>query len=515
MVSLAEGQQGGLIDPPVAHDSLVTMPSRGSGSDRFGGRDSACVAADATSAGIEAVRRIETRFAGARRPGHVLEECRVDLGATSMALCHLRQDGEVAIIALAGDRPDAATLHDVVARIPRRSRGSFRALHRGESTALALAGRGSDLVYALLPASAEAWAEDFVAFVAERLIHELSPRAGGPATASARALVLAPDMVVGPSAEMRALLEQMTATVGSGLDVVLSGETGTGKELLARVVHSSGPTRDGPFVAVNCAAIPGELLEAELVGVERGVATGVDPRAGLFMEADGGSMFLDEIAELPERLQAKLLRVLQEREVLPLGAKRPRKISVRIISACNRDLAALVAAGHFRADLYYRLRGLEFRVPPLRDRKEDIPVLALELVSRAAGEYGKNVRGITNEALDVLREYAWPGNVRELQSEIRRAVLSCNDHQSLEAKHFPLLMATSATPAGAACMAETQPAVRPAPTLRERMEIVERQEIERALRESHGNRSLAARTLGITRNGLAHKLRRLGIEASQ
>lgn len=444
----------------------------------------------------------------------MLEECRVDLGATSMAFCHVRQDGELAIVALAGDRPDAATLRDVGARIPRRSRGAYSALHRRESDALVLAGRGADVVYAVLPHSPEAWTEDVVAFAAERFIRMVNPRAGPPAASGAGALVLAPDMVVGPSAAMRNLLEQMAATVSSGLDVVLSGETGTGKELLARVVHASGPTGHGPFVAVNCAAIPGELLEAELFGVERGVATGVDPRTGLFLEADGGSMFLDEIAELPGRLQAKLLRVLQEREVLPLGAKRPRKISVRIISACNRDLAGLVAAGRFRADLYYRLRGLEFHVPPLRDRKEDIPALALELASRAAGEYGKDVRGITNEALDLLREYAWPGNVRELQSEIRRAVLSCNDGHSLEAKHFPLLTAASAPAAPPARAPETQPTAAPAPTLRERMEIVERQEIERALHAARGNRSLAARMLGITRNGLAHKLRRLGIEVA-
>ncbi|MGZ5444204.1 MAG: sigma-54 interaction domain-containing protein [Thermoanaerobaculia bacterium] len=490
----------------------MTMSGRGRGSDRFGRREIAHVAPDATSALIQAMRRIEARLTEGRRRGQVLEECRAVLGATSMALCHVRQDGELAIVCLAGDRPPAATLHEVVMRIPRRSRDWFSVLHRGDSTALALAGRGSDLVYASLPHSAKAWAEDFVAFVAEQLLQSSNPGVGSPAPSSARALVLAPEMVVGPSAAMRELLEQMTATVGSGLDVVLSGETGTGKELLARVVHGSGPTCKGPFVAVNCAAIPGELLEAELFGVERGVATGVDPRAGLFMEADGGAMFLDEVAELPERLQAKLLRVLQEREVLPLGAKRPRKISVRIISACNRDLAGLVAAGRFRADLYYRLRGLEFHLPPLRNRKDDIPMLAVELLSRAAGEYGKDILGITNEALDLLREYAWPGNVRELQSEIRRAVLLCEDHHSLEAKHFLLLMKSPATVAAPLRVDET---IAPARTLRERMDLVERQEIERALRASRGNRSLAARTLGITRNGLAHKLRRLGIEVSQ
>ena len=216
-----------------------------------------------------------------------MEECRAVLGATSMAICHFRQDGELAIVGLAGHPPDAATLHDIVTRMPRRSRDWFSVMHRGESADLALAGRGSDLVYALLPTGAEPWVQDFVAFVAERFIHA-APSTGeaDPFVAAATSgLILPAEMIVGPSAAMRELLHQMTATVGSGLDVVLSGETGTGMELLARVVHSSGPTRDGPFVAVNCAAIPGELLEAELFGVERGVATGVDPRAGLFLEA--------------------------------------------------------------------------------------------------------------------------------------------------------------------------------------------------------------------------------------
>jgi transcriptional regulator with PAS, ATPase and Fis domain len=325
-------------------------------------------------------------------------------------------------------------------------------------------------------------------------------------------------MVIGASAAMRDLLQQMSATVSSGIDVLLSGETGTGKEFLARIVHDSGPTRHGPFVPINCAAIPGELLEAELFGVERRVATGVDPRTGLFIEADRGSVFLDEIAELPERLQAKLLRVLQEREVLAVGATRPRKISVRIISASNQDLPRLVVEGRFRADLYYRLQGLAFHSPPLRDRREDIPALALAFLVRGADEYGKNIAGISNAAIELLQLHAWPGNIRELQTELRRAVLVCPNGESVQKEHFVSLsrIRVPSVPEKAQMMpgvAETSDGEAGVVLLRERLATIERAEIESAIRAAGGNRSLAARVLGITRNGLAHKLTRLGLTA--
>jgi two-component system response regulator HupR/HoxA len=293
--------------------------------------------------------------------------------------------------------------------------------------------------------------------------------------------------------------------------VLLSGETGTGKELFARVVHRSGPAHNGPFVAINCAAIPPELLEAELFGVERHVATGVDPRAGLFIAANGGTMFLDEIGDLEERLQAKILRVLQEREVLAVGATRPRKISVRIVSASNRDLGELVARGRFRADLYYRLRGLEFHIPPLRSRFDDIPLLALEFLARASEEHGKRIAGITDTAIELLKTHPWPGNVRELQSEVHRAVLLCGNGDSLRPEHFtlrvPILGCDELDPVALPVSAEREGA-----SLRERVDATERDAISRALRKSHGNRSVAAKALGITRNGLANKVRRLGLQ---
>lgn len=478
-------------------------------------RELAQPSSTALAAVVQAMRRIEARMTDAgRRRGQMLEECRQVLGATSIALCHLRQGGELTIASVAGFPPDTATVSEIAMRAATRSRDWYSTIQRGRAVDIAIAGRGADLVYAILPAGAQPWVEDFVAFVAERFIRSAARNVetGAPIAPSPSALALPPEMVIGPSMAMHELLEQMSATVSSGLDVLLSGETGTGKELLARAVHGSGPTRGGPFVAINCAAIPGELLEAELFGVERNVATGVDPRAGLFAEADGGSMFLDEIGELPERLQAKLLRVLQEREVLAIGAKRPRKISVRIISASNRNLASLAAEGTFRADLYYRLRGLEFHSPPLRERSEDIPALALEFLTHAAKDYGKHVVGITSTALDVLQAYRWPGNVRELQNEIRRAALMCPAGGSIDEKHFSSLIAT---PVFESAAHDTPLPVAPHATLRETIEAVERVEIGRALRISRGNRSLAARMLGITRNGLTHKLRRLGLEASE
>jgi DNA-binding NtrC family response regulator len=459
---------------------------------------------------IRAIRRMDTLCVGTRQQRtRLIEECRQIVGANSMAFCRVPRKGELVLVHLAGPSPDANAVEEIIAYGSKRSPQSFSLLRRRESGDLALAGRGSDVVSAVFPKDAEPWTEHVVAFVAERLLRssKASPETGGPPARTAAGIVLPPEMVVGTSAIMRDLLQQMNATIGSRLDVLLSGETGTGKELLARVVHESGPTRGGPFVAINCAAIPADLLEAELFGVERRVATGVDPRAGLFLEADRGSIFLDEIAELPERLQPKLLRVIQEREVLAVGATRPRKISFRIISASNQDLANLVSSGPFRADLYYRLRGLEFHTPPLRERIEDIPVLALEFLARTADEYGKNITGISSAALELLAAHPWPGNIRELQTEICRAALVCPDGESLTTEHFAFRSCASAMPAIA--LDEDVPPT--AILLRERVAEIERAEIENAMREAGGNRSLAARLLGITRNGLAHKIRRLGL----
>jgi transcriptional regulator with PAS, ATPase and Fis domain len=283
-------------------------------------------------------------------------------------------------------------------------------------------------------------------------------------------------------------------------------------------VHASGPNASGPFVAINCAAIPSELLESELFGVHGRVATGVDPRPGLFIQADGGSIFLDQIGELAEPLQAKLLRVLQEREVLPLGASGPRKIDVRVIASSNRDLLQRTEESRFRADLYYRLRGLQFHIPPLRERREDIPALVLAFVTRASEAHHRRVQGVSRKALQLLMEHDWPGNVRELQSEVERAVLVCHRGGTLQAEQFGSVKwavdRKSAAPSGADKPSATLPMAVPRHddgTLPERIDALERKAIKDTLRAARGNKSLAARMLGITRNGLAIKMKRLNI----
>ncbi len=340
---------------------------------------------------------------------------------------------------------------------------------------------------------------------------------GGVGAAGADPLRFPPELVHGGSVAMEKLFHHLRATVQSTMDVLLLGETGTGKELIAKLVHASGHSAKGPFLAINCAAIPAELLEAELFGVEARVATGVDPRPGLFAKAEGGTLFLDEIGDMAERLQAKLLRVLQEREVLPVGAHHPRKIHVRVISASNQNLAERVAAGTFRADLYYRLRGLQFHLPPLRERKEDLPALVLAFAHEAAQRYQKEIHGVSRKALDLLAAYEWPGNVRELKNEVDRAVLLATDGGHLEGDHFgPVRYAVergrSNTPNSESAVAtESAQAVEtPAQgVLHGRVDAVERQAITEALLTSHGNKSKAAQLLGITRNGLALKMKRL------
>lgn len=325
-------------------------------------------------------------------------------------------------------------------------------------------------------------------------------------------LELPSGMILGSSAPMRELLQSLRAGVKSDLDVLLLGETGTGKELFAQVIHSSGPTSSGPFLPINCAAIPGDLLEAELFGIQARVATNVAARPGVFVLADGGTLFLDEIGEMDERLQAKLLRALQEREVSPVGASKPRKVHLRVIAASNRDLARRVQDGGFRADLYYRLRQLHFLIPPLRERRVDIPELVVEFARRSMKKYGKSLKGVSQGALSSLLAHSWPGNVRELASEVERAVLLCAGGGTLQASHFSL----SALPEKErrAELPTPLPEIsNVSPTLRDLVDDVERKAIRDALRRTGGNKTEAAALLGITRNGLNSKLKRLELDA--
>jgi transcriptional regulator with PAS, ATPase and Fis domain len=309
---------------------------------------------------------------------------------------------------------------------------------------------------------------------------------------------------------MEELFRQIRMSVRSTMDVLILGETGTGKELIAKLVHASGPGARGPFVAVNCAAVPSELLEAELFGVESRIATGVEPRLGLFAQAKDGTLFLDEIGELPLMLQAKLLRVLQEREVRPLGAARPKPFGARVVSATNSDLESKVASGSFRADLYFRLRGLEFRVPALRERREDISALAVHFVDRAAREQEKCVCGLSHSAILYLSQHPWPGNVRELKAAVDRAVLLGAHGGILTSRDFtqtsvqPFRHVDDPCPVRGRSDASGNPEIKP-------LRLIERDAIVRALAAASGVKTKAAQQLGITRNGLALKMKRLRI----
>ncbi len=344
--------------------------------------------------------------------------------------------------------------------------------------------------------------------VLEAALHLLRARIGPlpPRGRSARKAVLAfPSAYVpGRSPAMVRLHEEVRQLLAGDLPVLITGETGVGKECVARLLHASSPRRDGPFVAVNCAAIPSELLEAELFGIERAVATGVAGRTGKLEQAAGGVLFLDEIGDMPLGLQAKLLRALQRLEVEPVGGRAPRPVDVRVVAATNTDIEQRVAGGAFRRDLYYRLAGYVLNVPPLRQRREDIPLLVEHALAEVCRETGRTVAGVTVAALDTLSGAPWPGNVRELEHEVRRLVYRCPEGQAIDS--------TMLSPAVLRPAAEG--AAEPEPDdldLGLHTEALERRLLTLALERSRGNHTRAARLLGLSRPGLLMKLRRLGL----
>jgi transcriptional regulator with PAS, ATPase and Fis domain len=284
--------------------------------------------------------------------------------------------------------------------------------------------------------------------------------------------------------------------------VLILGETGVGKEHLARLLHDSSPHARGPFVALNCAAIPAELLEAELFGIGRGIATGVAERAGRLREAHGGTLFLDEIGDMPLALQAKLLRVLESGTVEPVGAAAVR-VQVRFVAATNAALGDRIAAGQFRADLYYRLSGYALSVPPLRERREDIAPLLEHFLAKACRQTGKRIGGVTLKALRLLQRYDWPGNIRQLDNEARRLVVRCPEGQPIDSTLLPAEILNAPVPA--------QDASREL-DLEQAVAALERRLILQALEQAGNSRSGAARLLGLSRNGLAAKMERLKID---
>lgn len=298
------------------------------------------------------------------------------------------------------------------------------------------------------------------------------------------------------------VLETARQVAPTGCNVLIVGETGTGKELLARTVHASSDRAGGPYLAINCGAFNEELLANELFGHERGAFTGAaGPRRGLVEAASGGTLFLDEITEMPLPMQVKFLRVVQEREVLPLGSTTPVKVDVRFVAATNRDLQEAVAAGRFRQDLYFRLNVVSLRLPPLAERRGDVPLLAQHFLAKYAARMEKPVRAIAPEAMALLEAYAFPGNVRELENIVERGVALAAG-EAIEAAQLPPELRLSSLSLFRRKRGE-------APTLQD----VEREYIRRVLKESNGNQTLAAQTLGIDRVSLWRKLKRYRLGA--
>jgi two-component system response regulator PilR (NtrC family) len=333
--------------------------------------------------------------------------------------------------------------------------------------------------------------------------------ADAPAAGAARG----PELL-GASDSMQELRQIIARVSRSQAPVHIAGESGTGKELVARLIHSASSRRQAPFVPVNCGAIPSELMESELFGHRRGSFTGaVADKKGLIQSAEGGTLFLDEVADLPLHMQVKLLRVIQEKSVRPIGEQREAPIDVRIVSATHKNLSELVANGRFREDLYYRVNVIEMRVPPLRERSEDILPLATTILTRLSQRLGGETPALAPEAAVALQAYPFPGNVRELENILERA-LTMRAGPDIEVADLQLR-----TPIAAAIDAGTAPAaVRAAAAeqatgaLGDRLESLERDAIVRALEQTRYNKTAAAKLLGMTFRALRYRVKKLGIE---
>ncbi len=294
--------------------------------------------------------------------------------------------------------------------------------------------------------------------------------------------------------------------------VLITGESGTGKELVARLIHEEGPRAEKSFVAVNCGAIPETLLESELFGHVKGSFTGATTdKPGLFEEAEGGTLFLDEIGELPASLQVKLLRALQEGEVRRVGANAERRVDVRVIAATNRDLAADVSANRFRGDLYYRVNVVSIRLPPLRERREDVAELALHFLRRHNARLSLDVRHIAPDAMRMLTSYAWPGNVRELENVIERALVMASGSRIEPAHLVDLTGATTTTASTTAASSDKPVAASADLSVKRQTEQLERMLIQRALEQTRGNRTRAAQLLELSHRALLYKIRDYGL----
>jgi two-component system, NtrC family, nitrogen regulation response regulator NtrX len=311
--------------------------------------------------------------------------------------------------------------------------------------------------------------------------------------------------VIGDSVPMKALRQQIAVTAPTNGRVLIYGESGTGKELVARALHVNSLRSKGPFVEVSCAAIPEDLIESELFGHVKGTFSGAaEDKIGKFQKANGGSLFLDEVGDMSHRTQSKVLRALEEQRIEPIGSNQALRVDVRVIAATNKNLEQEISRGSFRQDLFYRLNVIPFYVPPLRDRKEDIPVLARYFLNEFSAEYGKKTRELSEGALEILMRYPWPGNVRELKNLVERLVIVCPQAR-IEPHHLPpeLFRGVAESPQ------------QPYSTLHEARSAYEREFILRKLQEHRWNMTQTASALGLERSHLYRKMKSLGIAAPE
>ena len=354
---------------------------------------------------------------------------------------------------------------------------------------------------------------------------DLPPTGAPPPAARPPASDALATRLYGDSPAIVALKQTLGKVARSQAPVYIAGESGTGKELVARTIHEQGARASGPFVPVNCGAIPAELMESEFFGHKKGSFTGAHAdKPGLFQAADGGTLFLDEVAELPLPMQVKLLRAIQEKSIRPVGANSEVLVDVRILSATHKDLSALIADGRFRHDLYYRINVIELRVPPLRERLDDLPGLAAAILQRLSGQQGRELPALTPDALDALRAYPFPGNVRELENILERALALAED-EGIEASDLRLPVygpASTTAPQSRPSAPMREPMVRDPRTADPRdsmasalpsyIEEIERNAIQQALEDNRYNKTKAAAQLGITFRALRYKLKKLGID---
>jgi Nif-specific regulatory protein len=311
--------------------------------------------------------------------------------------------------------------------------------------------------------------------------------------------------IIGSSAAMQRVFTMLKKVIGTDTTVLIHGETGTGKELFAKVIHYNGPMKDKPFVTENCGALSESLLESELFGHVKGAFTGaIADKKGLFELAEGGTVFLDEISDMPHTMQTKLLRVLQEGQIRPVGGSQYRQVNFRLISSSNRDLYKEVKKGVFRKDLFYRIQVFPIVLPPLRERKEDIPLLTMHFFEQFAAKLDRSAARLTPDALEILMQFDWPGNVRELENEIERALTLAGDDGEIKEEYLSERIKGSADHG----VSSDQDPV----TIQEATARVERKMVTDELRRTGGNRSQAARILGLTRQGLLNKIARYEIK---